>query len=258
MIFVFTFTHLIWTIISITTIIVSLILIKKYQPTLKQILTIACVICFISEMIKFFSTIQLVPNSDGSIYYPFIEQQHLPLHLCSLQILLIFYVRFSQNKTHNDTLLAFMYPTCIIGAALAILMPSIFNESISIDQAFTHPLAYQFFLYHSMLIILGIYIAKSKEVLIKGKHYFSTMTILFTIAFISLYVNSSLANTTYINGKLISVDYTPNFFFTYNLPMRIPYSEIWHWYLYIGAIACIACIVIFLFFIPFMKKDKQK
>ena len=252
----FTISHLIWIIICITIITIALIYLNKHKPSLKNFLTISCVICFISEMIKFFSTIQLVPSSDGSMYYPFIEQQHLPLHLCSLQILLIFYARFAKDSERKEMLLAFMYPTCIVGAILAIAMPSIFNESIHISQAFTHPLAYQFFLYHTMLIILGIYIAISKQVNIKAKHYFSTIAILGGIAFISLYVNSSLASTTYINGELISVDYTPNFFFTYNLPMRIPYTEIWHWYLYMIVIALLAIIIIGLFYLPYFKHNK--
>ncbi len=253
----FTLYHFIWVMITFSIIIISLIYLKKHKPPLKKVLSVACVICFISEMIKFFSTIQLVPSSDGSIYYPFIEQQHLPLHLCSLQILLIFYARFASDSKRKDTLLAFMYPTCIIGALLAIAMPSIFNESIHVSQAFTHPLAYQFFLYHAMLVILGIYIALSKQVKIQAKHYLSTIAILGGIAFISLYINSSLASTTYMNGELISVDYTPNFFFTYNLPMRLPYSEIWHWYLYIIVIALLALIIIGLFYIPYLSKKED-
>ena len=107
----FTISHLIWIIICITIITIALIYLNKHKPSLKNFLTISCVICFISEMIKFFSTIQLVPSSDGSMYYPFIEQQHLPLHLCSLQILLIFYARFAKDSERKEMLLAFMYPT---------------------------------------------------------------------------------------------------------------------------------------------------
>ena len=43
--------------------------------------------------------------------------------------------------------------TALIGAALALAMPSIFSSTIEVSQAFTHPLAYQFFLYHSTVVV---------------------------------------------------------------------------------------------------------
>ena len=46
-----------------------------------------------------------------------------------IQIFFIFYVRFSESERRRETALAFMYPTCIIGASLALLLPSIFTSS---------------------------------------------------------------------------------------------------------------------------------
>lgn len=248
--------HFIWLAICIAVMIAAIIYLKKQRPQLKEVLTIACIVSVASELIKVFSTIQMVPSSDGTMMLPYLEVQHLPMHLCSLQILIIFYVRFGGNEKLKDKLLAFMYPTCVIGAVLALMMTSIFNATIEVTQAFTHPLAYQYFLFHTMLLILGIYIPMSGEVKLDIKHYGSTMAILAGLAFLSIYVNSLLAKATYVSGELQSVDYTPNFFFTYKFPIGIEFTEIWHWYIYIAVIVTAAAAVIGLMYLPFCRKKK--
>jgi len=246
--------HIIWLVICVAVMIAAIIYFKKQRPQLKDVLTVACIVSIASELIKVFSTIQMVPSSDGTMMYPYLEVQHLPLHLCSLQILVIFYVRFSNNDKLRDKLLAFMYPTCIVGAVLALMMTSIFNATIEVTQAFTHPLAYQYFLFHTMLLLLGIYIPMSGEVELDWKHYRSTMAILAVLGFLSIYINSLLAKATYVSGVLQSVDYTPNFFFTYKFPIGIVFTEIWHWYIYIAVIAVAAAAFIGLMYLPFCRK----
>ncbi|MBR2619523.1 MAG: YwaF family protein [Firmicutes bacterium] len=250
----FSIYHIIWLVICVAVMIAAIIYLKKQRPQLKDVLTVACIVSIASELIKVFSTIQMVPSSDGTMMYPYLEVQHLPLHLCSLQILVIFYVRFSSNDKLRDKLLAFMYPTCIVGAVLALMMTSIFNATIEVTQAFTHPLAYQYFLFHTMLLLLGIYIPMSGEVELDWKHYRSTMAILAVLGFLSIYINSLLAKATYVSGVLQSVDYTPNFFFTYKFPIGIVFTEIWHWYIYIAVIAVAAAAVIGLMYLPFCRK----
>ena len=198
---------------------------------------------------------ELVPSSDGTTMYPYLMPQHLPFHLCSIQIIIIFYVKLAKDGKLKDALMAFLYPTCIFGAVLALVMPSIFTGgTVELSQAFTHPLPYQYFLYHTMLIILGISIIITGEVDIRRKHYFSTVGILGILAFISVYLNSWMAAPTYVSGELMNVDYTPNFFFTVKLPFDVVYTEIWQWYLYVGGIAVAGPIVIALFYLPFFKK----
>ena len=250
----FSIYHIIWLVICVAVMIAAIIYLKKQRPQLKDVLTVACIVSIASELIKVFSTIQMVPSSDGTMMYPYLEVQHLPLHLCSLQILVIFYVRFSSNDKLRDKLLAFMYPTCIVGAVLALMMTSIFNATIEVTQAFTHPLAYQYFLFHTMLLLLGIYIPMSGEVELDWKHYRSTMAILAVLGFLSIYINSLLAKATYVSGVLQSVDYTPNFFFTYKFPIGIVFTEIWQWYIYIAVIAVAAAAVIGLMYLPFCRK----
>ena len=74
-----------------------------------------------------------------------------------------FYTRFSHNERLRTALLAFMYPSCLAGALLALLMPSIVPGSVAVEDMFRAPLAYQYFLYHSALIVLGAYIPLSER-----------------------------------------------------------------------------------------------
>ena len=91
----FSFYHILWLILCALLITISVVMLKKYRPSLKQVLTIACVVSVCSELIKTMSMIQIVPSSDGTMFFPYLELQHLPLHLCSIQILMIFYCRFA-------------------------------------------------------------------------------------------------------------------------------------------------------------------
>ncbi len=253
----FTYRHFIWLAICVVLIVGAELQARKTKPSLTEVLSFCCVICVLSEVVKVFSLIRMVPSADGTIIRPYIEMNNLPLHLCSLQILLIFYVRFTENTKMREKVLAFMYPTCIIGAFLALAMPSIFTNNISIEQAFTHPQAYQFFIYHSMLIYLGIRIAVSDEIKWTSAHLKSTLVLIYTLGFISIYLNSMFAAPTYVDGVLHHVDFWPNFMFTYNNPLGIKVTELWQWFLYIGIISVLAFILVMLFYMPLLKKSKQ-
>lgn len=254
----FTVNHFIWLGISAVLIAGSLIWLFKYKPPLEKVLTVACIVSVLSEIVKTVSALQLVPSSNGTTMRLYMEMSHLPLHLCSVQIFLIFFAKFGRESKVKDALLAFMYPSCTIGATFALAIPTVFSTTIKPSQAFTHPIGYQFFIFHSMLIVLGIYIAYAKRQVIKPKHYFSTLGILGALAFASIYLNSVFAEPIYKNGKLISVEDSPNFFFTYRTPIGIKLTEMWHWYVYIAIIAALACVLVALFYLPFFIKDYRE
>lgn len=250
----FSTNHIIWLIICFALIGAGLYYLLKKRPPLRQVLNIACYICIASEVIKVFSVIKMVPSSDGSLMFPYLELTQLPLHLCSMQILFIFFARYAKDSRFRENLLAFMYPTCGVGAAFALFIPIIFGATIDVSQAFTHPLAYQYFLYHVMLILAGMYIPFSGEFELKPRHYLTTIGFLSALAFISLYFNSMFATPTYVDGQLVSVDYATNFYFTYTPPIDIPLTEIGHWYIYFSVIAGMAISIIALFYLPIFIK----
>lgn len=254
----FTIYHFIWLGICLLLFAAAFHVLKTRRPPLRKLLSIACVGAVLSELTKTLSVLEMVPAADGSTMHLYLEMQHLPLHLCSIQILFIFYVRFAKDGPARETLLAFMYPSCTIGAFCALMMPSIFSTSISVTQAFTHPLAYQFFLYHAMLVILGLYIAASGEVDIRPRHYLCSLGILGTLGFFAIYFNSIFAVPHYVNGELVSVDYSTNFFFTQRTPIGIELTEKWQWMLYIGVIAALAVVLMGLFYLPFIRRARRK
>ena len=232
---------------------------RKYRPSIKQVLTIACIVCVFSEIIKVFSLLEMVPSSDGSTMHLYLKMQQLPFQLCSVQMIFIFFTRFAKNEKAKEILLAFMSPTCTLGSLFAFAIPTIFiNATVDISDAFTHPLAYQYFLYHTMLVLLGVYITASKEVDIRSKHYLSTLGILGCLGFASIYLNSIFAVPTYVNGELISVDYSTNFFFTQTTPIGIALTEKWHWFAYMGIIAALAFVLIGLWYLPYFIKEKHR
>lgn len=252
----YTLQHFIWLLLCAIVITVSIILARKYKPSLRQVLTIMCVVAVISEIIKTFSLMQLVPSSDGSRFYPYIELENVPLHLCSIQIILIFLTRFMKESNTRTTILAFMYPTTIVGAFFAIMIPTVFSNNVQVEDAFTNIMAYQYFLYHAALIVLGIYIVMSKEVKIERKHFVTSFLMLFAFSILSLYLNSIFADATYVDGNVKYVDYVTNFFFTYETPIGIYFTQIWHWYLYYVILFTLATMFLFLFFLPFFRNKK--
>ena len=253
----FSIQHFIWMVISAGIIAGLVIALAKKRPPLKSVLTSAFVICVFSELVKVLSCIELVPSTDGSVLYPYLELQHLPFHLCSIQILMILYCRFAKGdilkSPGKQYILRFMYPTCVIGAAFAIILPSIFSTTITVNQAFTHPIAYQTFIYHAMLIAFGVYIPMSGEVSFSWKTYRKTMLFLGLVTFMALYLNSLFASVTYQNGKLVSVDYVTNFFFVYKTPIGLALNSKLAWMIYLLIIVVLAFILIWLLYLPLRK-----
>lgn len=255
----FSIQHFIWLAICAVVILISLLLCKKYKPSLNTVLSICCVISAVSEIIKLFTMVQLVPTADGSLFYPYVELQHLPFHLCSIQIIFIFYARFAKEGTVKDRLLGFMYPTTIIGALFALALPSIYTTTITASQSFTHPIAYQLFLYHAMLIVLGSYIYTCKKDTFNPSYYFSTELFLFVISLIAIYVNALCSTPVYENGKLVSVEHVTNFFFTILTPIGLKLTEKWQWGVYILVLLGLAILTIGIAYIPvFVRYFKEK
>ncbi len=253
----FSLNHFIWIGISVVLITTAIVLLNKYRPPIKNVLTVCCVMAVLSEITKVLSMVKLVPSSDGSMMTPYLELNQLPFNPCSLQIIFIFIARLTSNESLRRTALGFMYPTCLGGAVGAILLPTIFTYSIDASQAFTHPLGYQYFLYHSMLFTLGVYIPMSREAHLGRRQYATTMGLFFTFGFSSIYINALCASPTYVDGELISVDFATNFFFTGSQSWLMTFTDISQWRLYFLAIVIFAAVGITAVYIPYIRKPKK-
>ncbi|MBR5969196.1 MAG: YwaF family protein [Lachnospiraceae bacterium] len=246
--------HLLWIGICLLLIVCAFAWLKKRKPPLRAVLSVYCVLAVLSEFIKVFSSIRMLPVAGESGLYPYLDIGHLPLHLCSMQVLLIFLVRFTGNNKLRDTILAFMYPTCAAGAFFAVLLPSIFPSSMDVSEAFVHPLAYQYFLWHSGLIILGFYIPVSGEISLTPRRLLQSILLLSGMGFGSLYINMIFSRPVYDGGHAVSLEYVTNFFFTAQTPIGIPLLEKGHWILYYLILQFLAILLMTLLYLPFMKK----
>ena len=254
----FSVQHIIWVAISAIISFTGLVMMRNRKVALKDVLTAGCVICVVSEVVKILSCVEMVPSSDGSIIYPYLQMQHLPFHLCSIHLFTIFCCRFGKGtiaeSRFKQFLLAFMYPTCSLGALFAILLPSIFDTTITVSQAFTHPIAYQLFIYHSFLLALGLYIPMSGEVRFSWTSYRKTMAALVVLGFFAIYLNSIFASPVYVDGKLISVDYITNFFFVSRTPIGIALNTKTSWLVYFAILTALSFSLVALMYLPLRKK----
>ncbi|MCR5755028.1 MAG: YwaF family protein, partial [Acetatifactor sp.] len=230
---------------------------KKKRPNLDRVLTTALIIAVLSEAAKMMGVIKLVPSQNGELMLPYLPMNHLPLHFCSIQIILIAAARFMKGEKQRETLLAFMAPTCTLGGIMALLMPSIFTTTVSVEQAFTSVISYQFFIFHTMIIALGLIIANSGQIDWSIKHFKNTVLLVYLLGILSIYLNSMLASPTYKDGKLISVDFWTNFFFTYQNPLGIQITQLWQWYLYLLIIMLLATLLLYLFYLPLIRKNNR-
>ncbi|MBO4693362.1 MAG: YwaF family protein [Clostridia bacterium] len=246
----FSFEHILWIIISFVFVALIIFFYGRKKPSFEKVLNCAIIGCIASEILKLISYIKLVPSAGGEMATPYLPLSQLPLHMCSLQIVLIIYVRYAKNKDRRDYVLAFMYPTTIVGAISAMILPRIFRTDVTPDKAFLTPVTYQFFFYHVLLIALGVIIVRSGEINWQKRHLKAALIIFFVMSFASFYLNSVFAVPTYVDGKLVSVDFSTNFFYSYQNPLGITFTAIWQWYLYVMGMYILAVSIIVLFIYP--------
>jgi hypothetical protein len=150
-----------------------------------------------------------------------------------------------------------MYATGIGGAAMALILCTVIDGSAP-WASFIKPRAYEYHIYHCMLIIMGYYILISGEVKFKVKHIFTTLAGILCAAWCSVHINSILSVPHYENGKLISVDYNTNFFFTFDPPIDVQLTEVWHWIVYLLILLSAVIILEAILFIPPILIEKRK
>lgn len=254
----FTWRHLLWLVICAGLIWAAVHAYNKKCPGMDRVLTTALIVAVISEIVKVAGVIELVPSQNGELLMPYLPMNHLPLHFCSLQIILIAVAKFMKNDKRRETLLAIMAPACVLGGFFALLLPSIFTTTIPVEEAFKSPISYQFFFFHTMIIALGLIIVRSDTIDWSMKHFRDTTLLVYLSGFISIYLNSMLASPTYADGKLVSVDFWTNFFFTYKNPLGIQITQLWQWYLYLLVLALLAVLLLYLFYMPLIRRNKRK
>ena len=94
----------------------------------------------------------------------------------------------------------------------------------------------------------------SGEVRFSWKTYRNTMATLSVLVIFSIYLNSIMASPTYVNGKLISVDYVTNYFFLFRTPIGVALNTKLAWIIYLVILIALAYSLIALMYLPLRKK----
>lgn len=254
----FSLYHIIWMIICILFIGVTLNYLVKNKVKLDSFIGLVLIASVFVELVKIFSLTELVVNSQGQMV-PYIDTQHIPFNLCGMQKFFLGYAYFTNNKSVREKILAFVYPTAMIGAFIAIFVPAGSSIPWTFEGALLNPQAYQFFLYHALLVVTGAYIALSKEFEFKIEHFQFSLAFMGLLAVIAVYLNSALANVTYQAGKAVEINYLPNYLFMYIPPIKgIVFTEKIHWFIYLGVIASLVIGAFSICHLPLIYKMRER
>lgn len=132
--------HLIFIGISLILIVFGVQMCRKYRPPIDKLVRLCFLLSLVLEAAKILTVIEIIPVvepvvENGALVYrgtgafaPYIQREHLPFELCSLQIVFMFLELIVSSLVWKKRLLAFMYGTTIVGGMMALLFSSIAPE----------------------------------------------------------------------------------------------------------------------------------
>ncbi|MBQ6966821.1 MAG: YwaF family protein [Lachnospiraceae bacterium] len=241
--------HLLWIAISLILITGGLIYLRIRTPRFEEMLKICFILGIISEVVKIFSVANLLPVVDPVItsgaagpaisyvprgqYSPYIESSHLPFELCSLQMVFYAIIIWVDNPKWRKRFTSIIFVTGFIGGFMGIALSYITNDFVTVRDYFTSPRVWQYFLYHSMVVVVGIYAGFGKNSPVTFSDIKSVTAALISLDFISLYLNSVFSVPVFIDEKPAALLYRVNYFSSYVNPFNLVLTEKWQWILYL-------------------------
>ncbi len=169
--------HIIILILSLVIIIGLFILSKKIS--FDNVTKIMFYIGITSEIVKIF--FYIIQNED--IYGGMLPKTDLPFQLCSIQIILVTIVKFTNSEKLKRLILCFMYPSCLCGGLAALLIPT----SSSLNYLI---ITLQYNIYHIAIIVYALNIVTLKEINLTIKDYFNCLKSLIGLFLFAVYINS--------------------------------------------------------------------
>ena len=237
----FSLEHFIWLGISVVIIVGMFFIYRKCKLSYDTVLNIMLVVSVASETVKILCNMEPAPDGrTGKILDP----GDLPFHLCSLQIFLMFALKFFVKKEETkEKMLCFMCPSIIIGAVMALLIPTVGVE-------FTVVQVYQFFIFHAFLIFFAAYILKEGLVKWKWRDFITNIAVLAFIALLMMWINSILSG---VLGRV-------NFMYLVRPPMdNLPILNLKHgWGGYVITLGIVAISLVGIFHVIVTPIDKAK
>lgn len=261
--------HLIWIAVSIILIVFGVICCIKLKPSLHRLISLCLLLGLISEAVKVLSVIEIVPVMDLAVkdgvlvyvptgeYTPYLEAEHLPFELCSLQLFFMFLSLIIKDEAMKHRFYSLMYGTSIIGGLMAVFLSSIAPEFSDARSFLLAPRAWQFFLYHAMIIVEGIYIGFCEEADLHFRDLKWMVALTLSLDCLSFYLNSMMSVPYYSGKQLMGVAYAINYFSSYNNPLGIVFHEKWQWLLYLLVRIGLALLLIPIVYSPLLLKKKK-
>jgi hypothetical integral membrane protein (TIGR02206 family) len=150
------------------------------------------------------------------------------------------FLHFIKNETTRAKIKSFMVPAMLIGAAMALFIPT-----AGVDV--TQPRVWEYMTCHGVLVFYGLYLMAIEKVNLGIKAYFNNLLILLGTVVVAFIMNSIL------------VDGNANYFFLRKPPMDgLPILNLDNgWHVYFISLVAVACILIFLIQLPFIIKEQK-
>lgn len=237
--------HLIWICVSLGLIVAGTIACQIRKPNEDTLLKVCLATGALSEAIKLFSVMRILPMVEIAVkgealeylyagqYTPYLEMADLPFELCSLQIAFIAIMLFSKTPVWRSRLRALIYVTGMIGGLLGIVLAQVTVDYSTVREYFTSARIWQFFLYHSMVVTLGLYMGFGPDSDVSLRSLRSAMGLLLMMDIPTFYLNSIFSQPVYEAGKPTGILYRVNFFSSYVNPLGLALTEKWQWLLYL-------------------------
>ena len=203
----------------------------------RKVVIVCAIIGVLCELEKIFFFVEGSPYGYGYRLPP----NHLPFAMCPFQIFLIFTLAFSSGLEKRRPLLAFMYPMLVGGGWIGMLLqtPSAYHGLLDIGT-------YRYFIYHSMLIFLGLYLYMTQPIRYTIKEYGMSIGLAAVALILAIWVNG-----------FFGWDPRVNFLFVVRPPMEgLPLLNLDHgWAVYILQMVWISVVVFTLCYLRVIIRD---
>ena len=266
--------HQIWIVISLLVIIGGFLFCLKTRPSLKRLFTVCLFLGVLSEVIKVLYTTEIVPMLDLTIieenglqtigwipsgeYTPYLPLEHLPLELCSLYLFFLSAGLLIKDEVKKKWLYALMFTSGLLGGLMGIFLASIANDFAAVAEFFTSVRAWQFFLYHAMIVTVSLYIGFGEESGLCFSDWKKALIGLIVLDLPTFYLNSLFSSEVYVHNKVIGVTHRINFFSSYVNPLGLILTEKWQWIAYLAVRALLALVLVIALYMILNLKQRKK
>jgi len=141
---------------------------------------------------------------------------------------------------------------------LGIILAEVTVDYSTMEAYFTSPRIYQFFLYHAMVVTLGLYMGFGPESDVSLDSFKGTMGLLLALDVPTFYLNSVFSQPVYAAGKPVGVVYRTNFFSSYVNPLGLVLTRRWQWLAYLAIrLGLAAALIAFLLLLATLARKRQ-